>query len=77
MLPVAGQQLISSMFGFVDSIMVGMVDAATLSGVTVANKMFFVYSGFFWGITGAGGLLLSQYFGANDRKNCQIGRAHV
>lgn len=71
MLPVAGQQLISSMFGFVDSIMVGMVDAATLSGVTVANKMFFVYSGFFWGITGAGGLLLSQYFGANDRKNCQ------
>lgn len=72
MLPVAGQQLLNSMFGFFDNLMVGMVDAATLSGVTVANKVFFVYQGIFWGITGAGGLLLSQYYGAGDRKNCQI-----
>jgi Na+-driven multidrug efflux pump len=72
MLPVAGQQLLNSMFGFFDNLMVGMVDAATLSGVTVANKVFFVYQGIFWGITGAGGLLLSQYYGAGDRKTCQI-----
>jgi putative MATE family efflux protein len=72
MLPVAGQQLITSMFSFIDSLMVGMVSASTLSGVIVANKIFFVYSGFFWGITGAGGLLISQYFGARDKQSCQM-----
>lgn len=72
MLPVTGQQLITSLYGFTDNLMVGMVDAASLSGVTVANKVFFVFMGIFWGITGAGGLLLSQYYGAGDKKSGQI-----
>lgn len=71
MIPVVSQQLISSGFGFVDNLMVGLVNAQTLAGVAVANKYFFVFSGVFWGITGAFGMLLSQYFGADDHEECQ------
>lgn len=71
MLPVVGQQMVSALFNFSDNLMVGLVDAPSLAGVTVANKLFFIFSGIFWGITGAGGLMLSQYHGAGDREECQ------
>ncbi len=71
MLPVIGQQLISTLFIFADNLMVGQVSAQTLAGVAIANKYFLVFNGIFWGITGAAGLLISQYHGANDRDECQ------
>lgn len=38
MLPVIAQQLISALFNFVDNFMVGQLGAASLAGVSVANK---------------------------------------
>jgi Na+-driven multidrug efflux pump len=72
MLPVTGQQLITSLYGFTDNLMVGMVDAASLSGVTVANKDIFCFHGHILGYHRCGGLLLSQYYGAGDKKSGQI-----
>jgi putative MATE family efflux protein len=72
MLPVTVQQLINNMFNVVDNLMVGALDAQGLamSAVSVANKPVILYNSFIFGLAGAGGLLISQYFGARDRKAC-------
>ena len=72
MLPVMVQQLISTLFNMVDNLMVGTLDmeGLAMSAVSVANKPSFIFNSFLFGLAGAGGLLISQYFGANDRKTC-------
>ena len=71
MLPVIAQQMISALFNFVDNLMVGQLGAASLAGVSVANKPYNVFMCLFFGFTGAGGLLISQYYGARERKTMQ------
>ena len=72
MLPVTVQQLINNMFNMVDTLMVGTLDVQGLamSAVSVANKPIVIFNGFIFGLAGAGGLLISQYFGARNRKAC-------
>ena len=73
MIPVIIQQFINSLFNMVDSLMVGRLDVEGLamSAVNVANKPYEIFSGVLFGMTGAAGLMISQYFGAKDRKTCQ------
>lgn len=71
MLPVMAQQLVSAIFNFVDNFMVGILGAASLAGVSVANKPYGVFMCLFFGFTGAGCILISQYFGARDEKTTQ------
>ncbi len=72
MLPVMVQNLIHNLFNMVDNLMVGSLDAQGLamSAVSVANKPVIIYNSFLFGLAGAGGLMISQYFGARDRKAC-------
>ncbi|MEG0271278.1 MAG: MATE family efflux transporter, partial [Clostridia bacterium] len=73
MIPVTIQQLINNLFNMVDSLMVGSLDinGLAMSAVSVANKPYVIFFGVFFGMTGAAGLMISQYYGANDRKTCQ------
>lgn len=71
MVPVVLQQLISALFNVADNLMVGTLNAVSMSAVTVANKPYIFYTGVFFGVTGGAGILLSQYFGAGDTKQCQ------
>lgn len=73
MIPVTIQQLINNMFNMVDNVMVGSLDinGLAMSAVAVANKPYMIFFGVFFGLTGAGGLMISQYYGAGDRKTCQ------
>ncbi|MDD3336671.1 MAG: MATE family efflux transporter [Eubacteriales bacterium] len=73
MIPVAVQQLINTLFNVVDNLMVGSLDVLGLamSGVTVANKPYTVFCSVFFGMTGAAGLMISQYYGSKDHKTCQ------
>ena len=73
MLPVAVQQLVNTMFNVVDNLMVGSldIDGIAMTAVNVANKPFLIFNGVIFGLTGAGGLMISQFFGARDRKTCQ------
>ncbi len=71
MLPVMLQQMVLSLFNFVDNLMVGLVDAPTLAGVAVANKVYFIFCFIFFGLSGAGATLISQYFGAEDKDECE------
>lgn len=73
MIPVTIQQLINHLFNMVDNLMVGSLDVngLAMSAVTVANRPYTIFFGLFFGMTGAAGLLISQYWGADDRKTCQ------
>ena len=71
MIPVVLQQLINTLFNVVDTVMVGYLGELNMSAVSVANKPSMIFNGCFFGITGAGGLMLSQYFGAKDHEQCQ------
>ena len=73
MIPVTIQQLINTLFNMVDNLMVGSLDVngLAMSAVTVANKPYTVFWGFFFGMSGAAGLMISQYFGAKDHRTCQ------
>ena len=73
MAPVAVQQLINNLFNMIDNLMVGSLDASGLamSAVTVANRPYTIFFGVFFGMTGAAGLLISQYYGARDVKTCR------
>jgi len=72
MLPVTVQQLINNLFNMIDNLMVGSLDiqGLAMTAVTVANKPVLVYNGLVFGMVGAGGLLISQYFGSRDRRTC-------
>ena len=72
MLPVTVQQLINNMFNMIDNLMVGSLDihGLAISAVSVANKPVMIFNGFIFGLVGAGGLLISQYHGAQNRKAC-------
>ena len=72
MLPVTVQQLVNNLFNVVDNLMVGSLDiqGLAMSAVSVANKPIVIFNGLLFGLAGAGGLLISQYFGAHDRKAC-------
>jgi len=73
MIPVAVQQLINSLFNMVDNLMVGSLDVMGLamSAVSVANKPYMIFNGIFFGMTGGAGLMISQYYGAGEKKTCQ------
>lgn len=71
MIPVVLQQLINTLFNVVDTVMVGSLGENAMSAVMVANKSNMIYSGCLFGLTGAGGLMLSQYYGARDHAQCQ------
>lgn len=71
MLPVIAQQLISALFNFADNFMVGLLGAASLAGVSVANKPYTVFLCLLFGFTGAGGILIAQYYGARERRTMQ------
>ncbi len=71
MIPIIIQQLINTLFNVVDNLMVGQLSGLAMSAVSVANKPSLIYNGFFFGITGAGGLMISQFYGAGNHRKCQ------
>jgi len=73
MIPVTIQQLINNLFNMVDNLMVGSLDVngLAMSAVTVANRPFMIFFGVFFGMSGAAGLMISQFYGAGDKRTCQ------
>ena len=64
--PMLLQNLIASSAGMVDTLMVGMLGQAELSGVSLANTPFFVAMLFVFGLQSGGAVLTSQYWGKSD-----------
>jgi len=65
-LPITLQSLLFSLLGLVDILMVGQLGETEIAAVGLGNKIFFFNLLLLVGISHAGGVLASQYYGALD-----------
>ncbi|MGI5899857.1 MAG: MATE family efflux transporter [Christensenellales bacterium] len=65
-LPILLQNLISSSMTMVGMAMIGSLGQTELSGLTLANSLFFVSTLFVFGIQSGGSVLMAQYWGKRD-----------
>lgn len=68
-LPVVLQNLITTSLGFMDTFMVGLLGSEEMSAVTVANTPIFIMQLLLFGLQSGSGVLISQYWGKNDRES--------
>lgn len=70
-LPIMAQQFVTSFVNLIDNIMIGSVGSLALTSVTVANRVYLIFNSTLFGICGAAGIFIAQYYGAKNKKNCQ------
>lgn len=68
LIPVVLQSLINQGVNMMDTIMVGRLGEAAISASSLANQYYSIFSILCMGISAAGMVLASQYFGAGDMK---------
>ena len=69
--PIMLQALIQNMVSLIDNFMVSGLGDISMSGVNVAGQILFVFMVFVNTITMAGGIFLTQFFGAKDKVGMQ------
>lgn len=69
-IPVVLQQLLVNLLQICDTMMISGVSANAISGVSVANKFFFIYNLALFGLTNGIGVFISQYSGARNVEGC-------
>lgn len=69
--PIILQQMIAVAMGFIDSVMVGQIDAQAMAGITVANKYFMILQSLLIAVSGGVCIFISQYYGADDHEKGQ------
>lgn len=69
--PIVGQQFITTFVSLIDNIMIGSVGNIALTSVTVANQIYLIFNSTLFGICGAAGIYIAQYYGAKQNKKCQ------
>ena len=70
-LPIMAQQFVTSFVNLIDNIMIGSVGSLALTSVTVANRIYLIFNSTMFGICGAAGIFIAQYYGAKEHKKCQ------
>ena len=69
--PIAFQQLMSALVSTSDTLMMGLIDQASLSAVSLATQISFVASLFTFGLTSAGSVLAAQYWGKGSKPDVE------
>ena len=67
-IPIGLQNLLIALIGATDAIMLGRLLQDAVAAVSLANQVVFIMSLFIYAVVGAGGVLLSQYWGKNDKE---------
>ena len=67
-LPMIVQNGISNFVNLLDNIMVGQTGTEQMSGVSIANQVFFVYMLCIFGATSGAGIFGAQFYGKNDHE---------
>lgn len=67
-LPIAAQNLLSALVSASDALMLGLLDQAPLSAVSLATQVQFVLNLFFAALTIGSGVLAAQYWGKGDKE---------
>ncbi len=68
-LPIALQNLLNNVLNLVDTVMISGLGEASIAGVGLANKVFFVFTLLLFGITSGSSVLASQYYGKRELLN--------
>lgn len=66
-IPITLQNLMLSLVGFTDAVMMGFLNQDSLSAVSLASQVQFVYNLFIFAVTGGVSILAAQYWGIKDR----------
>lgn len=69
--PIAFEQLMYSFVSASDALMLGFMDQASLSAVSLAAQVQFVFSLFMSGLTSGGSILAAQYWGRGDKEQVE------
>ena len=69
--PIMAQQFITTFVNLIDNVMIGSIGNIALTSVTVANRFFLIMNSILFGLCGAAGIYIAQFFGAKQKKNCQ------
>ena len=64
--PMMVQNLISNFVNLLDNIMVGALGTEEMSGVSIVNQLFFVFTLALFGAVSGAGIFTSQFHGKND-----------
>lgn len=67
-LPIMLQNGITNLVNMLDNVMVGRLDIASSSGVTVANQLIFVFNLCIFGAISGAGIFGAQFFGKGDNE---------
>lgn len=65
--PMMVQNLISNFVNLLDNIMVGSLGTEDMSGVSIVNQLFFVFTLALFGAVSGAGIFTSQFHGKNDQ----------
>ncbi|MBR5089621.1 MAG: MATE family efflux transporter, partial [Ruminiclostridium sp.] len=65
--PIMLQQLVQSLVSLIDNFMVSGLGDVSMSGVNVAGQVLFVFFVYLNAICMAGGIFMTQFYGAEDR----------
>lgn len=66
MLPIMIQNGITNFVNMLDNIMIGAVGTAQMTGVSIANQLFFVFNLCIFGAVSGAGIFGAQFFGRKD-----------
>ena len=65
-IPIMIQNLITNFVALIDNIMVGSIGTEQMSGVAIANQLFFVFNLAIFGAISGAGIFCAQFFGKKD-----------
>lgn len=66
-IPITMQQLMLSLVNVSDAVMLGFLNQDSLSAVSLAGQVQFVFNLFVFSVTGGISILAAQYWGINDK----------
>lgn len=69
--PISLQQLMLGLVSFTDAVMMGFLNQDSLSAVSLAGQVQFVFSLFVFAITGGVSILAAQYWGIQDKESVE------
>ncbi len=67
-IPLTLQNLVTSSVNLLDNLMIGSLGEAELAGVSMANKVFFVYNLMMFGVCSGAIVFFSQFWGKRDER---------
>ena len=65
-IPIIIQNGITNFVSLLDNIMVGQVGTTSMSGVSIANQLLFIFNLTVFGASGGAGIFTAQFFGRGD-----------